>query len=107
MAPEQCAGLPIDERVDVFALGVILYELVTGERPLRGDTIGSILEATLAWTADFRDGNWRHVPARFRALIVRMLAREPSQRFANGAQVLAEFHELSVDATTLGKRIDQ
>jgi predicted Ser/Thr protein kinase len=98
MAPEQWAGRPVDQRIDVFAFGVILYELVTGKRPVRGDTVGAIVDATRAWTPDPRDADWQRVPKRLRALIGRMLAREPDQRFANGAQVLAGLRELAMEA---------
>jgi formylglycine-generating enzyme required for sulfatase activity/predicted Ser/Thr protein kinase len=95
MAPEQCAGKPIDERVDVFALGVILYELVTGERLFRGDTVGAVIETTLSWTPDLSNEAWHGVPVELRNYTARMLARDPDQRFANGGAVLAELVQLS------------
>src|SRR4051812_37872964 len=48
VAPEQWTGRAIDARIDVFALGVILHELVTGEPPFRGETVAAIGEATRA-----------------------------------------------------------
>jgi serine/threonine-protein kinase len=96
MAPEQCAGKPIDERVDVFAFGVILYELVTSERLFRGKTIGAVVQATLAWVPDLRGEAWTLVPGQLREQIARMLAPDPEDRFKNGADVLAALRELSI-----------
>ncbi len=96
MAPEQCAGKPIDERVDVFSFGVILYELVTGERLFRGKTMGAVVQATLAWVPDLHGDAWTLVPGQLREQIARMLAPDPDDRFKTGADVLAALRELSI-----------
>jgi formylglycine-generating enzyme required for sulfatase activity/predicted Ser/Thr protein kinase len=95
MAPEQCAGRPIDARVDIFALGVIIHEIVTGERLFRGETVGAILQATLAWKPELRGAAWRTVPDALREHTARMLAPDPGERFKDGAGVLAALQELS------------
>jgi formylglycine-generating enzyme required for sulfatase activity/predicted Ser/Thr protein kinase len=94
MAPEQCAGQPIDARADVFALGVIINELVTGERLFHGDTAVAIIQATLAWVPELRNLRWQNVPDRLRVHTQRMLAHDPSRRFEDGASVLAALAEL-------------
>jgi len=96
MAPEQCAGKPVDERVDVFALGVILHELVTGVRLFRGKTLGAVIEATLAWVPDLHGEVWQLVPGQLRDQIARMLAPDPEARFKDGTDVLAALRELSL-----------
>jgi serine/threonine protein kinase len=94
MAPEQWAGGPIDARVDIFSLGVIIYELVTSARLFRGDTPDAIKAATLA--APVLDGGaWQGAPARLREHTERMLSRDPDQRFADGSRVLAALRELT------------
>jgi formylglycine-generating enzyme required for sulfatase activity/predicted Ser/Thr protein kinase len=94
MAPEQCTGQSIDARVDVFALGVIVYEMVTGERLFHRDTVGSVLQATRVWAPEPRDARWQSIPEPLRALVLRMLARDPADRFPDGAHVLAALREI-------------
>jgi predicted Ser/Thr protein kinase len=94
MAPEQWAGRVVDARVDVFALGVMVHELVTGERPFRGETVTAIGEATLAGVPQLGGERWQRAHASFRAHTRRMLACDPEQRFADGADVLRALAEL-------------
>jgi formylglycine-generating enzyme required for sulfatase activity/predicted Ser/Thr protein kinase len=94
MAPEQCSGRPVDARADIFALGVIIHELVTGARLFRGDTMGAIIEGTLRWVPVLNDPAWDDVPPRLRELTARMLSREPDDRFDGGASALSALMEL-------------
>jgi formylglycine-generating enzyme required for sulfatase activity len=94
MAPEQCSGRPVDARADIFALGVIIHELVTGVRLFRGDTMGAIIEGTLRWVPELNDAAWNDVPPRLRELAARMLSREPDDRFEDGARAYSALLEL-------------
>jgi len=94
MAPEQCSGRPVDARADIFALGVIIHELVTGVRLFRGDTMGAIIEGTLRWVPELTDPAWNDVPPRLRELAARMLSREPDDRFDDGARAHSALLEL-------------
>jgi formylglycine-generating enzyme required for sulfatase activity/predicted Ser/Thr protein kinase len=95
MAPEQCAGLPLDARADIFALGVIIHELVTGQRPFAGPTARSVLRATLDGRPALDDHRWSRFPARLRDHAARMLARDPEERFPDAARVLAALGEIA------------
>jgi len=88
MAPEQCGGNTLDARVDVFALGVVLYELVTGHRPFRGPTPRAVLKATMLGGPTLDGEAWERVPLRLRPITAKMLARDPAQRYADGAAAL-------------------
>ncbi|HEX4422934.1 MAG TPA: protein kinase [Kofleriaceae bacterium] len=85
MAPEQLAGAQIDHRADVFALGVMLFELATGTRPWTGDTAIAIAVAQATQAA--RPIAAPHVPAAFARLIEQCIALDPVRRPAHAAQV--------------------
>ena len=87
MSPEQAFGLEIDHRSDLFSLGVVLYELITGQTAFAGTSI-----ATLALQITQRDPEplSRVVPDCPRGLshiIQKLLAKQPDKRFASGGEV--------------------
>jgi serine/threonine protein kinase len=94
MAPEQIRGEPVDARADVFALGVMLHEMLTGQRPFRGPTpaatMARILEAAPEPIEVPNEAAGAAVVARLREIVGRCLAKRPRDRFADaGALVLA------------------
>lgn len=79
MSPEQARGLPVDKRTDIWAFGVVLYEMLTGARPFDGDTMSDTLAAVLTGDADLSRLP-RGVPAEVRGLIGRCLQRDVKWR---------------------------
>jgi predicted Ser/Thr protein kinase len=75
MAPEQARGAAVDKRADIWAFGVVLYEMVTGERLFRGDTVTDTLAAVLT-----REPEWSRVPPKVERLLRRCLERDPRKR---------------------------
>ena len=75
MAPEQAKGKNVDKRADIWAFGVVLYELLTGKRPFRGDDVSDILASVLKEEPDDSA-----VPERARRLIRRCLEKDPKKR---------------------------
>ena len=70
MSPEQARGKPADRRADLWAFGVMLYEMLTGEKPFPGETVSDTLAKVLE-----RDPDWDRLPARTPGRIRRMLRR--------------------------------
>ncbi|MFO0584731.1 MAG: serine/threonine-protein kinase [Anaeromyxobacter sp.] len=82
MSPEMVRGLPVDRRSDVFALGVVLHELLTGERLFAGPSELAVMEKVRA--ADVPSPSARNpaVPEALSSVIMKALAREPEGRWA-------------------------
>ena len=90
MAPEQArSGGQIDARADVFALGCVLFECLTGVPPFDGDTAAAILAKILFGTAPRVSELWPGVPESLDALVAQMLAKEPALRPSDGANLAA------------------
>jgi serine/threonine protein kinase len=84
ISPEQAEGLAVDERTDLYSLGVILYQMLTGEKPYVGSTAAEIFE-------QHRSGAVPTLAAELSAyqpLLNKLLAKEPGQRFGGAREVL-------------------
>jgi TolB-like protein/predicted Ser/Thr protein kinase len=87
-APEQLAGRPVDTRADIFSLGVMLYELVCGERPFRGDNAAQVLEAILTRDVPpFPDPERDPRLPALERFVRRLLARDRDDRPATAADL--------------------
>jgi serine/threonine protein kinase/WD40 repeat protein len=96
MAPEQARAGLVDHRADLYSLGAVLYALCSGRPPFRGDTIRSLLRDVSERTpAPLRSLN-PDVPARLEAIVIRLLAKDPGQRFQSASEV-AELLEGCLD----------
>jgi eukaryotic-like serine/threonine-protein kinase len=89
MSPEQVRGLPLDRRSDIFAIGTVLYEMVTGEPLFRGDNEFSTLEKVRNPEIQPPSVLNPRVPKELEKIIFRALARAPEDRY----QAACEMHE--------------
>ena len=87
MAPEQASGMDCDGRTDLWALGVMFYEMLAGRRPFAGETFMDTLAAVL--TVDPEQLPAAVVPAPLQAIILRTLAKEPADRFSSVKEFVA------------------
>jgi hypothetical protein len=87
MAPEQLRFQPVDRRVDIYALGVVLFELLSGKRLHEGDDVAAIARATLDGPLSDIGEVRSDVPASLVATLFRMLAKDPEARFADARAV--------------------
>ena len=95
MSPEQIAGKKVDGRSDLFSLGVMLFELLTGTKPFTGDSIAELL---------YKIANEKHadpktlnpsVPDNLAKIIDKALEKNPDARYQNGAEILADIKALN------------
>jgi non-specific serine/threonine protein kinase len=87
MAPEQLRGEPLDARTDLFALGIILYELFTGRRPFTGATLGVVSSAILRDAPPPLASTRAEVPDDLERIIGRCLEKDPRARYQSAADV--------------------
>lgn len=90
MAPEQAKGDNIDHKVDIFALGVVLYELITGERAFRGETDFALLEKVRRVEVTPIRQLRPEVPRSLERVVMRALAKDPAQRYSWAASMSAD-----------------
>ena len=90
MAPEQLKGLPIDSRADIFALGVCLYEMVTGTHPFMKDSAFATADVILNQPAPPLDRYLKDPPPGLEHVFRRALAKEPDERYQS-------FKDLRID----------
>jgi tetratricopeptide (TPR) repeat protein len=89
MAPERISGQPPDERSDVYGLGVMLFELLTGRRPYSGNDLVSVAVTALTSPVPSPSSIDAAIPASLGALVVKAIAREPAARFQRADEMAA------------------
>ena len=93
-APEVLCERPVDERSDIFSLGVVFYEMLTGVRPFHAETTVGIAARILQdEPAPLRRLN-ATVPLELERIVLRMLRKDPQQRYATASEVLADLRRL-------------
>jgi serine/threonine-protein kinase len=97
MAPEQALGQAVDQRADLYALGAVVYELLSGVRPYEGESSAAILALQLSKPPpSLRErAPTFAIPGAVEALVMKLLAKEPKDRPQSAAAVVAELDRLT------------
>ena len=94
MSPEQAEGKSVDHRSDIFSIGIILYEMATGQRPFTGETAASVLSSIIKDTPPSITEVNPALPSLLWRIIRRCLAKDPSRRYQSSLDVRNELEEL-------------
>src|ERR671936_419809 len=104
LSPEQAKGTPVDQRSDIYSLGIVLYELLTGEVPFKGDTPVEIAMRHLSTVPEPPSAKRPEVPHDLDLVVMRALAKDPGDRYTSAEEMDADLERvargLSVSAVT-------
>jgi eukaryotic-like serine/threonine-protein kinase len=95
MSPEQCSGSGVDHRTDIYAIGIILYEMATGQVPFDADNLMGILTKHLYEEAVPPRQTVPDMPEGLETVILKCIAKNADQRYQTMAEVMADLDQLA------------
>jgi serine/threonine protein kinase len=95
MAPEQLLGGPTDHRVDIFALGVVLYEMLSGRQPFEGQTFAEITDRILHADPEPLTSSAGPIPPALDAIVRRALQKNATFRYQTARDLYVDLHQLA------------
>ncbi len=101
-APEQMVSSAVDERADLYALGVVLFEMISGKRPFAGHDPVQLASSKLSQDAPPLSSTGQLVPPALERLVASLLARDRDQRPASASEVLAQLRAIYGTPSTAG-----
>ncbi|HSS21686.1 MAG TPA: protein kinase [Pyrinomonadaceae bacterium] len=94
MSPEQTSGLEVDARSDIWSLGVVLYEMLSGNAPFNGDTPADCAAAIRGKQAETLANGGRAIPPELQWVINKTLRKNRAERYQTGPELLSDLREL-------------
>jgi serine/threonine protein kinase len=101
MSPEQAEGKPVDSCSEIFSFGIVLYEMITGERPFEGPNISSVLFSIVNRPVPELSAKRSHLPAELIAIVEKALQKERRLRYQNMSEVVSDLRRLLLKIDTV------
>ncbi|HXV60216.1 MAG TPA: protein kinase [Vicinamibacteria bacterium] len=102
MSPEQAAGKLVDPRSDIFSLGIVFFEMLTAEKPFKGDNPATILSSVIKDTPPPVDAIDPSIPRELVRIVKRCLVKDPDRRFQSTKDLRNELEELKQEVVSGG-----
>lgn len=99
MSPEQARGQKVDHRADIFSLGVMLYEMLSGKKPFEGATPSDVMAAVLVKEPEPLEQVVSNIPSALQRIVKRCLEKLPEKRFQSAGDLAFALQELSLPST--------
>jgi eukaryotic-like serine/threonine-protein kinase len=104
MSPEQARGDPVDQRTDLWSLGVVFYEMLTGTRPFRGASDHALFQAILHDEPEPISQQRPETPEPLRRIVERLLRKDPDARYGEAEDLLADLAQGRLSAASRRRR---
>jgi eukaryotic-like serine/threonine-protein kinase len=98
MSPEQVQGKPLDARTDVYAMGVLIYEMLAGKRPFESSSLTGVLTAHIMEPPKPPIDVRPEIGSQLNAIVLRCLAKNPKERYADAGALLADLERVQLQA---------
>lgn len=93
ISPEQLQGKEIDRRADLFSLGVVMYEMLLGRRPFKGENLTSLIYSILHHDPEKPSSVRPQIPLLFDHIIGKALQKDPQQRYQKASDITTDLHD--------------